>query len=239
MGGEQEHGGRRGMARVASALAGRLKGPGGLYNLGNAIGFFGGLSAAIFSVPPQDYSVSRALAAAADSVSGSPPALALTLATVVFFWSGEEYHRAWSRGYPPDETKIRIGDLSSAVGAVLLAFSFLALGNLILALTAGVMHASGKLGSAWGAARAMEKPGTVFRYGTLCREVVLLSRLPAMAMALRGYLDAGTDSSAQIVNAVLLACCFIWAAADMQLLPADSLLSPRRYLRGPRREQEG
>lgn len=215
-----------------AALGQRLRGPGGLYNLGNAIGFFGGLAAALVSIPGNDFGWSAALAAGADFIMGSPPATALTLATLIFFWSGEEYHRAWSNGLPPDEARIRTGDLSSAIGAALLAFAFLALGNVVLALTAGVMHATGKLGSAWGASRSLEQPGYSFRFATLCREVVLLSRVPAIAMAIKGLnadLPAGASASSHIVSGVLLACCIVWALADIQLLPPQSLLSPRRW----------
>lgn len=227
------HGGAASVIQSAvSGLGQRLRGPGGLYNLGNAIGFFGGMAASLVNIPAEDFGMSAALAAGTDFVVGSPPATALTLATLIFFWSGEEYHRAFRNGVPPDEAKIRAGDLSSAVGAVLLAFAFLALGNLVLALTAGVMHATGKLGSAWAASRAIEQPGYSFRYSTLCREMVLLSRIPATAMAIKGLMAdqaAGATASSHIVSGVLLACCLVWAIADIQLLPAQSLLSPRRW----------
>ena len=135
-------------ADLLRGLAQRLKGPGGLYNLGNAIGFTGGLVAALIAVPAHEFGLSTALAAAVHYVSGTPAAMALTLATIIFFWSGEQYHRAWSNGFPPDPARNRIGDLSSAVGAILLALAFFALGNVLLALTAGLLHAAGKGGSA-------------------------------------------------------------------------------------------
>ena len=209
------------------SLGQRLKGPGGLYNLGNAIGFAGGLAAALIAVPASELDVSTALAAAGHYVSGTPAALALTLATAVFFWSGEQYHRAWSNGFPPDPAKNRSGDLSSALGAILLAGAFFALGNVLLALTAGLLHAAGKGGSALLA--ASRKPaGTHMLSGSLCREVVILSRIPAAAMAYAGLLSGDPDS--RFVSGILLACCLIWAAADIMLLPPESRLSPRRYL---------
>lgn len=219
---------------AVGAVSERLRGPGGLYNLGNTIGFFGGLAASLVNIPPEDFGLSAALEAAADFAWGSPAATALTLATLIFFWSGEEYHRAMRKGLPPDEAKIRTGDLSSTFGAVLLTFAFIALGNDVLALTAGAMHATGKLGSAWGASRALEQPGYRFPYSTLCREMVLLSRIPAMIIAVKGLLAAqseGADASSHILSGVLLVCCLLWAAADAQLLPPQSRLSPRRWWR--------
>ena len=47
-------------------------------------------------------------------------------------------------------------------------------------------------------------------------------------MACMGFL-AG-DPASRFVSGVLLACCLIWAAADVMLLPPESRLSPRRYL---------
>lgn len=207
-------------AQVLRGLGQRLKGPGGLYNLGNAIGFAGGLAAALIAVPASELDVSTALAAAGHYVSGTPAALLLTLATAVFFWSGEQYHQAWGKGFPPDPAKNRAGDFSSAAGAILLAAAFFALGNVLLALTAGLLHAAGKLGSATG--------GPAQKHGALCREVVILSRVPAATMALAGLFSG--DPASRMVSGILLVCCLIWAAADMLLLPPESRLSPRRFL---------
>jgi hypothetical protein len=201
---------------VLPGLALRLKGPGGLYNLGNAIGFIGGLTAALIAIPAGAFTLAAAAGAVMNFLTGSPAALALTLATAIFFWSGEDYHRAWLRGYPPNPALNRSGDLLSAAGAILLALAFLALGNVLLALTAGLLHAAGKAGSAF-------RPGA-----GPWREVVVVSRLPAMAMAVHGL--AAGDPASLIVSGVLLACCLIWAAADLMLLPPESRLSPRRYL---------
>lgn len=214
-------------AEILKALGQRLKGPGGLYNLGNAIGFAGGLAAALIAVPAVEFGFSTALAAAGHYVSGTPAALALTLATAIFFWSGEQYHRAWANGFPPDPAKNRTGDLSSAAGAILLACAFFALGNVLLALTAGVLHAAGKAGSALLASSRKPAEQTMLS-SNLCREVVILSRIPAAAMAIGGLMVG--DPASRIVSAVLLACCLIWAAADLMLLPPESRFSPRRYL---------
>lgn len=218
-------------AALLKPLAQRLKGPGGLYNLGNAIGLAGGLAATFISIPDEQFGLSSLLAAAGDFAYGSPAALALTLATAVFFWSGEEYHRAWSRGFPPEAHRVRMGDLSSAVGAVLLALAFFALGNVVLALTAGVMHAAGKLGSAVADGNPGTGAGRRGLCGLPCREIVLLSRLPAVAMAITGLLaatPAGDGAAPHLLSGVLLVCSVVWAAADIMLLPATSALSPRR-----------
>ena len=71
------------------------------------------------------------------------------------------------------------------MGAILLALAFFALGNVLLALTAGLLHAAGKGGSALMAPLASRKAKAMFS-GTLCREVVILSRIPAAVMAYGG-----------------------------------------------------
>ena len=50
-----------------------------------------------------------------------------------------------AQGAPPDPTLNRRGDLLSAVGALLLGLALLSLGQWMLAATAGLMHALGKL----------------------------------------------------------------------------------------------
>ena len=61
-----------------------------------------------------------AVAAMLDYLGGNAGAVALTLATAVFFWSGEAYHRAWEHGGPPNDALNRRGDLLSAIGALVL-----------------------------------------------------------------------------------------------------------------------
>jgi hypothetical protein len=47
------------------------------------------------------------------------------------------------------------------------------LGNPVLAISAGLLHAAGKLGSAWGSQRRLRLVGRSFTLGDLCKDVVL------------------------------------------------------------------
>ncbi|WP_210529917.1 hypothetical protein [Rubellimicrobium arenae] len=205
-------------SRFLRAVAARMSGPGGYYNLGNAVGLAGGLALATWNAT----GVTGAATAAAGYVAGSGSALALTGATLVFFWSGEVYHRAWADPSRPDADLNRQGDLLSAVGAVALGISLALLGLPLLAVTAGLLHALGKLGS------ALHGPGTSAfgwpsRWPDPFRSLVLLSRGPATlvaALALATGLSgsaSGAMMSALLGPGVLLLCNLLWAKADLLL----------------------
>lgn len=76
---------------LTSLLAG-LKGPGGVYNLGNALGFAAGLLVAFLGTPELADSLTNVPSIGMGYVAGSPAAVALTVASAIFFWSGEVYH---------------------------------------------------------------------------------------------------------------------------------------------------
>jgi hypothetical protein len=195
----------------------RLAGPGGLYNFGNAIGLLGGIAlqiAAAGAVAGLD--LRTGTAAAIDYFAGSASAVAITVAMLVFFWSGEVYHRAWAAGFPPDRNLNRLGDLLSGHGALILGLGLLLLGEPLLAATAGLLHAIGKYGSAWhdampdGLARLRPDP---------FRSAVLASRVPAIVLVLMEIGDglATAQPGAVAAPALLLVCYLIWAAADLML----------------------
>lgn len=80
----------------------RMAGPGGLYNIGNAIGLFGGLALAVLGAQASEgASLSGGLRAGYEHLAGSWAALSISLAMLIFFWSGELYHQAWAGGAPP------------------------------------------------------------------------------------------------------------------------------------------
>ena len=81
---------------LSRAVAGRMRGPGGLYNLGNLLGLGSGLALAVAGASAGD-----GLSAAGRYLAGSASALAISIAMQVFLVSGEAYYRAWSRGAPP------------------------------------------------------------------------------------------------------------------------------------------
>jgi hypothetical protein len=103
-------------ATFKSAFFDRLKGPGGYYNIGNAFGFGVGLAVAV-AAAEHGSDISTAVTVAKDYVAGSPAAVALTTATGVFFWGGEEYHRAWVNGFPPDARRGIVARWQSVAGS--------------------------------------------------------------------------------------------------------------------------
>lgn len=109
------------------------------------------------------------------------------------------------------------------------------LGEPVLAATSGALHAAGKFGSAATIKSSFKIAGRAVT--DLCREVVVLSRLPAMAAT---SLDIGHHLSSlpigealhqSIVPATMLVCYALWAKADLMLTSKDSpLLAPARYV---------
>lgn len=197
-------------------LAVRMVGPGGYYNLGNAVGLVGGLSLAAWSV-------GGAATGAATYLAGNESALALTAATLVFFWGGEVYHRAWADPARPDARLNRQGDLLSAIGALALGVSLALVGLPLLAATAGVLHAFGKLGSALHQPGKPYIPGWPKTWPDPCRSIVLLSRIPATLVVTMALITApwGREPMGLVPTllgpGVLLACNLLWAKADLLL----------------------
>jgi hypothetical protein len=195
-------------AVIAAPVRARLAGPGGLYNIGNALGLAGGLGFAVAGAGAQG-----GLDAAMGYLAGSAAALWITLAMVVFFWGGEVYHRAWARGFPPDPTLNRQGDALSGLGALALGAGLFLTGQPVLAATAGLMHAAGKFGSAWPALGFGRVSGDAFRLA------VVASRAPAILLVLMDLgriMGGGAGSPAPLM--LLLACYLIWLRADILLL---------------------
>jgi len=197
------------MAGPIARLFKRANEPGVLYNFGNVLGFAAGLAAALW--PTGSSTAPSVVERTLQHLAGSHAALALTLATAIFFWGGLVYSRAWANGAPPDAALNRQGDLWSTAGAIFLAIGLFELGNPLLALSAGVLHAMGKLGSAWGGGARLRFLGWSPLFGDLAKDLVLVSRVPAILSAAVGF--AGDWLSASII-----VCCLAWARADWLLL---------------------
>lgn len=198
---------------LKDGLAQRMSGPGGLYNLGNALGLLGGVT---FHVAAVMAGGGAGLGAVSDYFVGSLGATAITAAMLVFFWSGEQYHKAWAHGAPPDARLNRVGDLSSGFGALLLGLGLVLLGHPVLAASSGVLHAAGKFGSALPETLTARLP---FGSGAF-RSVVVASRLPALAAVV---LDASAAVNAGELQgaaaaALLMLCYALWLKADVALM---------------------
>jgi len=211
-------------AGLGHRVAARLRGPGGCYNIGNAFGLGMGIALQVESVPAGGGGLEAAATAASSYLVGNPAATALTLGTAVFFWSGEMYHRAWANGAPPNPVLNRRGDLASGVGALILFVALFSLGHVMLAVTAGLLHALGKFGSAW---KWRPLPGWRAGWPDCFRTMVLASRVPAilassldLARAV-ATADAATPVGAWLTPLTLLVCYALWCKADLMLFRAS------------------
>jgi hypothetical protein len=195
----------------------RISGPGGLYNLGNALGLVGGVSfhvAAAMAVAGSG--VGHGADALVDYFVGSLGATAITVAMLIFFWSGDQYHKAWAHGAPPDGRLNRLGDVSSGWGALALGVGLFLMGHPVLAATAGLMHAAGKFGSALPERVQARMP---FGQGVF-RLTVVASRIPALVavlLQLQAAMAAG-ESQSLAASGLLLLCYLLWLKADVALM---------------------
>jgi hypothetical protein len=195
-------------------------------NLGNALGFGAGPFVAFLGTSESADSFSNVLSIGMRYVAGSRAAVVLTIATAIFFWSGEVYHRAWSNGYPPDPKLTQLGDLSSGFGAIALGAGLYLLGNPLLAATSGLLHAAGKFGSVFGVRGELLFAGRKIDAGDLCHNIVLISRVPAIIATTADVFSskAQADSAFAFISLAMLACYLVWAIADSILLSRDSVV---------------
>lgn len=208
--------------RLLHAVGARMQGPGGYYNLGNALALGAGIALQVAGTLGHG----SVLAAVRHYLVGSPAATALTLAILIFAWSGEKYYQAWQHGFPPDPRLNWWGDFLSGVAAIVLTFALAAFGDLWLALASGLLLAVGKFGSAL----VPEEPTRpADRWPLVFRLAVFLSRGPAVvALLLELGRILGTGGfafdGAAVMPAVMLVCYCLWARADILLLAPPALV---------------
>jgi len=120
----------------------------------------------------------------------------------------------------------QLGDLSSGFGAIALGAGLYLLGNPLLAATSGVLHAAGKFGSAFGVRGELLFAGRKIDASTLCRNIVLISRVPAIIATTADVFSskAQADGAFAFISLAMLACYLIWAIADSMLLSRDSVV---------------
>jgi hypothetical protein len=196
-------------------LGGRLAGPGGMYNLGNAIALFSGLAVQI----AQRGTDTGPMAAVYAYLFGNPGATWLTVAMLIFFVGGEVYHRAWAGRAVPDQRLNRLGDLISSVGALAITAALVYFGDLLLALVAGTLLTGGKLGTALLPARPT---ALNHRMQQWLRGAVVLSRFPSLialaATVVHIVLSSGTSPIEAVLPAIMMFCFGLWLWADLLLL---------------------
>jgi len=205
-------------ADLVNALAARLRGPGGYYNVGNVLGLATALGL-------QFANAAGSTKTGADLLFsyfvGSPQALAFTIATLIFLVGGEVYYRAWKDGTGPNKRLNRLGDLLSAAGGAALSVSLLVLGQPLLALATGAFVVLGKLGSAVFGDDAVGPPLWPESWPDPFRLAVLVGRAPAIGAAgldLTYQIGSGAPVIALIQPAILIVCHVLWVKADLLLL---------------------
>lgn len=207
--------------RLGAGCGARLTGPGGLYNAGNAVGLATGIAMQVAGANSGAAGIGEAAVSAAGYLAGDASAVALTAATVLFFWSGEVYHRAWRSAGMAGRALHRRADILSALGTLILAVVFIGMGQIVLALAVTLLNTGGKLGSAFA---WPPLPGWRPDWPDPYRVAVLVSRVPAICVAihelelLMGRPEAGAPLGDFVTPLSLLVCYVLWAAADLMLL---------------------
>ena len=200
----------RSSSQLRSEILARMRGPGGAYNLGNLIGLVSGTAIQIA------HGRASAAQTVADFFIGSPIALWLTLATLVFMISGECYYQDWKNGFPPDKALNRWGDFLSGIGALMLGCALFLLGQPQLAATAGLLQAFGKFGSAI----YLQRQDLHLDWPKIFRWIVVFSRMPALGATVISLIHAVIVGSLERAGApaTLIVCLVVWLRADLMFL---------------------
>lgn len=203
---------------VVAEIVSRCRGPGGYYNIGNLIGLCTGLTLQLTTAGTSGLTGTDLIVA---YFVGSPATLALTIATIIFFISGEMYHRAWRGPDAPNANLNRFADLLSASGGAVLAISLFYLGQPVLAIFTGVLIVLGKLGSGVFGDAPEAVPFWPRDWPDLFRSIVLVGRIPGMVAAgleLWHQMATGALALSVIQPAVMVLCHLLWMRADILLL---------------------
>lgn len=205
-------------SRLISKSAGRLKGPGGLYNVGNIVALLAGLIAQ-FLKASEEMSVTGAMR---EYAFGNPTASWLTLAILTFIIAGELYHRAWAESATRKDRLVQMADGISAIAAVFLSFSLASSGEVWLAIVAGVLLAGGKLGSAVLPVLGLStSPRSLL--DQMCRWVVVASRVPSIFVLGIQVVQLHSESALvtqAFLPVTMIVCFLLWVAADLALMRA-------------------
>lgn len=192
-----------------------LSNPGLLYNIGNLIAFFGAL--ALFMLLSRSGRGVTADGFVAHFL-GNWPAVLTTAASLIFWVSGVQYAKAWTKGFPPEAKSNNAGHALSTLGALTIGVALMGLARtevaLALAIIATILHAGGKLAS-WRA------PGADDYF----KPMPLYSRVPyvtTLCLDMRSDLLAGGALNDVVTGLVLplflLVATMFWARADWLLL---------------------
>ncbi|MGB3625135.1 MAG: hypothetical protein WA989_04890 [Henriciella sp.] len=198
------------------AIVERLNGPGGYYNLGNAIALSSGIAFQFVNTPETQDPLARV----GSYLVGDIGATWLTVSMLFFFASGEMYYRAWAGRQVPDGRLNRRGDLLSGFGAIALTVALIHFGDIALAIVAGTLLAGGKFGTAILPPAVSPVTGRL-DLKTWLRVAVVASRVPSLAalsLELARIIHDREPVSNAIMPSIMLACFTLWLWADVLLV---------------------
>lgn len=210
-----------------TALAARARGPGGYYNIGNVLALGTALGVQVVTALTDAHGGSgEILPTIRAYLFGSPGATALTISILIFFASGEMYHRAWSGGFPPDRRCNWWGDFLAGIAALFLTVALAEFGDVLLAILSGLLLAAGKFGSAL-VSEDYRIPAASF-WPKRFRMAVLASRVTAigsLAFHLVTLVASGAAPAVDdlVLMPVMLVCYLLWARADFLLIPRPGI----------------
>lgn len=217
----------RPISPARSGLGARLRGPGGLYNIGNVLGLASGIMFAVFTASSEKSEAwFRAVMA---HLAGNPGNASLTISMMLFIWSGELYHRAYLASQPVSSRLLPRADMISGIASLFLMVSLIHAGNILLAVASTVLLAGGKFGNAffpetgWPLRIIAGAPGRSAQKTfnlDLFRAAVIASRAPAIiSLAAAVYFALFTSGSVSeaLQTGVLLLCYLLWLKADLLL----------------------
>lgn len=190
----------------------RLTGPGAIYNAGNVLALVAGIVLSRYDVWGQE-SFAKALYA---HLMGSPEAVWLTTAMILFIVSGEIYHRAYQASAQPK--LLAWADFVSGVAAIALTVALVMLGDKTAALLAGCMLSFGKLGSAF--LPIFARNGGA-RFDRILRLTVIASRAPSilsLGMAVAPAIWGSIPMQTALLPLIMIICFLLWLWADLLLL---------------------
>ena len=192
---------------AALRLAGKtaFANAGQTYNTGNGVALCAAFAAAVGGSAGSG----GALANLGVAFFGSLPALLVTAGTLAFFAGGARYDAAYRDEKRADAAALTQGHALSGLGAIMVALGLAGLATTpfaaLAALCGGVLHASGKIGSAACAHQAAWK------------WLPLASRTFSLISLLAG-LGAAPTLVQSVTLALLILSIGIWARADIMLL---------------------
>lgn len=187
-------------------------GPGALYTIGNVLALVTGIVVSL----RENRGAVGVLETLQGHLAGSPEAVLLTTAIIVFMISGHVYQKAGKPDAPAG--LMPLADFLSGLAAIGLTIALVMMGDTVAALVAGVLLTLGKLGSA---ALPVLGCNQTSRLETALRLTVAASRIPSiisLALVVLPAFQGIAPTASVTLPVVMIACFLLWFWADVLLL---------------------